>query len=47
MLKCPLNSALRLIRTKNLNFEGDELTAVDCTRHKTYHSDDQEVDLTC
>ena len=30
MLKCTLNSAPWLIRTKTLNFEGDELTVVDC-----------------
>ena len=28
-----LNSAPRLIRNKNLNFEGDELTVVDCTQN--------------
>ena len=36
MLKCTLNLAPRLIRTKNLNFEGDELTIVDCICFERY-----------
>ena len=31
MLKCTLNLAPWLIRTKKLNFEGDELAVVGCT----------------
>ena len=31
MLKCTLKSAPWLFRTKNLNFDADKLTVVDCT----------------
>ena len=31
MLKATLNSSLRLIRTKNLYYDGDELSVVYCT----------------
>ena len=35
MLKYTLNLAPRLIHTKNLNFEGDELTVVACILTRT------------
>ena len=38
MLKCTLNSPPQLIRTKNLNFDGDKLTVADYTLYTDLHN---------
>ena len=44
MLKCTLNSAPRLIPTKNLNFERDELTVADYL-NKQLHIIDEVIKI--
>ena len=38
MLKCTVNLAPQLIRTKNFNFESEELTVVDYVFTTVYHN---------
>ena len=45
MLKCTANSAPGLIRTKNVNFEGNELTIVHCTGQPKWTLDSNDCQI--